>query len=52
MFPATLAQAAIICFYTPGDTMMMPRDMSEETDKGLISISIGCYSLFMIAPNT
>ncbi|KAH8903032.1 hypothetical protein BR93DRAFT_885645 [Coniochaeta sp. PMI_546] len=51
LFPETLAQAAIVNFYTPGDTMMMHRDVSEETDKGLISISIGCDSLFMIAPN-
>ncbi len=48
MFPETLAQAAIVNFYTPGDTMMMHRDVSEETDKGLVSLSIGCDSLFMI----
>lgn len=51
LFPETVAQAAIVNFYTPGDTMMMHRDVSEETDKGLISLSIGCDSLFMIAPN-
>ncbi|KAK1836715.1 alpha-ketoglutarate-dependent dioxygenase abh1 [Podospora conica] len=51
LFPETQAQAAIVNFYTPGDTMMMHRDVSEETDRGLISISIGCDSLFMIAPN-
>ncbi|KAH8896025.1 hypothetical protein GQ53DRAFT_681650 [Thozetella sp. PMI_491] len=48
MFPETLAQAAIVNFYTPGDTMMMHRDVSEEIDKGLVSLSIGCDSLFMI----
>lgn len=31
--------------------MMMHRDVSEETDKGLISLSFGCDCLFMIAPN-
>ncbi|KAK3333032.1 hypothetical protein B0T19DRAFT_416989 [Cercophora scortea] len=51
LFPLTKAQAAIVNFYTPGDTMMMHRDVSEETDKGLISLSIGCDSLFMITPN-
>ncbi|KAK2061494.1 alkylated DNA repair protein AlkB [Colletotrichum caudatum] len=51
LFPETLAQAAIVNFYTPGDTMMMHRDVSEETDKGLISLSFGCDGLFMIAPN-
>ncbi|KAK0629229.1 hypothetical protein B0T17DRAFT_589121 [Bombardia bombarda] len=51
LFPETLAQAAIVNVYTPGDTMAMHRDVSEETDKGLVSISFGCDSLFMIAPN-
>ncbi|KAF5658202.1 alkylated dna repair protein [Fusarium heterosporum] len=51
LFPETVAQAAILNFYTPGDTMMMHRDVSEETDKGLISLSFGCDGLFMIAPN-
>ncbi|KUI69775.1 Alpha-ketoglutarate-dependent dioxygenase abh1 [Cytospora mali] len=51
LFPETLAQAAIVNFYTPGDTMMMHRDVSEETDKGLVSVSMGCDALFMIAPN-
>ncbi|KAJ4305996.1 hypothetical protein N0V88_000787 [Collariella sp. IMI 366227] len=35
LFPETKAQAAIVNFYTPGDTMMMHRDVSEETDRGL-----------------
>ncbi|KAM0415830.1 hypothetical protein ACHAPT_013190 [Fusarium lateritium] len=51
LFPETAAQAAILNFYTPGDTMMMHRDVSEETDRGLISLSLGCDGLFMIAPN-
>lgn len=51
LFPETLAQAAIVNFYTPGDTMMMHRDVSEETDKGLVSLSFGCDCIFMIAPS-
>ena len=51
LFPKTKAEAAIVNFYTPGDTMMMHRDVSEATDKGLVSISLGCDCLFMIAPN-
>lgn len=51
LFPETQAQAAIVNFYSPGDTMMMHRDVSEETDKGLISLSFGCDCLFMIAPS-
>ncbi|KAL6887292.1 hypothetical protein HDV57DRAFT_514847 [Trichoderma longibrachiatum] len=52
LFPETLAQAAIVNFYTPGDTMMMHRDVSEEVDKGLVSLSFGCDCLFMIAPSS
>ncbi|KAK5625974.1 hypothetical protein RRF57_001690 [Xylaria bambusicola] len=51
LFPETLAQAAIVNFYSPGDNMMMHRDVSEQTDKGLVSLSFGCDALFMIAPN-
>ena len=51
LFPDTLAQAAIVNFYTPGDTMMLHRDVSERTDKGLVSLSIGCEALFMVAPS-
>ncbi|KAK4245799.1 hypothetical protein C7999DRAFT_33799 [Corynascus novoguineensis] len=51
LFPETRAEAAIVNFYSPGDTMMMHRDVSEETDRGLVSLSLGCEGLFMIAPN-
>jgi DNA alkylation damage repair protein AlkB len=51
LFPETVPQAAIVNFYTPGDTMMMHRDVSEESERGLISLSFGCDCLFMIAPN-
>ena len=50
LYPETRAQAAIVNLYSPGDTMMMHRDVSEETDRGLISLSIGCDGLFMITP--
>uniref|UniRef100_A0A8H7NNG9 Fe2OG dioxygenase domain-containing protein n=1 Tax=Bionectria ochroleuca TaxID=29856 RepID=A0A8H7NNG9_BIOOC len=51
LFPETQAQAAIVNFYTPGDTMMMHRDVSEESDRGLVSLSLGCDGIFMIAPS-
>lgn len=51
LFPETLAEAAIVNFYSPGDKMMMHRDVSEETDKGLVSFSFGCDALFMAAPS-
>lgn len=51
LFPQTKPEAAIVNFYTPGDTMMMHRDVSEETAKGLVSLSFGCDGLFMITPD-
>lgn len=48
LFPETKAQAAIVNLYTPGDTLSMHRDVSEASDKGLISISLGCDAIFII----
>jgi alkylated DNA repair protein alkB homolog 1 len=48
LFPDMEAQAAIINFYTPGDTLSIHRDVSEYCDKGLVSISIGCDGLFIV----
>jgi DNA alkylation damage repair protein AlkB len=41
-------QAAILNFYTPGDTLSVHRDVSEECDQALVSISIGCEAVFII----
>ncbi|RDA85487.1 hypothetical protein CP532_0003 [Ophiocordyceps camponoti-leonardi (nom. inval.)] len=51
LFPDTLAQAAIVNLYSPGDTMMVHRDVSEHVDRGLVSLSLGCDALFLIAPD-
>ena len=48
LFPAMRPQAAILNIYTPGDKLSMHRDVSEESDKGLVSISIGCDGLFVV----
>jgi alkylated DNA repair protein alkB family protein 1 len=48
LFPQTTAEAAIVNLYSPGDTLSLHRDVSEECDQGLISISIGCDCLFII----
>jgi DNA alkylation damage repair protein AlkB len=48
IFPETKAQAAIVNLYTPGDTLSLHRDVSEESDKGLVSVSIGCDAIFII----
>lgn len=49
LFPGTLAEAAILNFYSPGDVLSLHRDVSEYCDNGLISLSIGCDGLFIVA---
>lgn len=41
-------QAAILNLYTPGDTLSVHRDVSEECGQPLVSISIGCEAIFII----
>jgi alkylated DNA repair protein alkB family protein 1 len=48
IFPDMVPQAAIINLYSPGDTLSMHRDISEETDRGLVSISLGCDCIFIV----
>lgn len=48
LFPNVNAQAAIVNLYSPGDTLSMHRDVSEEIDRGLVSISLGCDCVFII----
>ncbi|EXJ63249.1 hypothetical protein A1O7_03696 [Cladophialophora yegresii CBS 114405] len=48
LFPSIDAQAAIVNFYSPGDTLSVHRDVSEECDRGLVSISIGCDGIFLV----
>jgi alkylated DNA repair protein alkB family protein 1 len=48
IFPGTLPEAAIVNLYTPGDTLSMHRDVSEDSNKPLISISIGCDAVFVV----
>ncbi|KAF1809757.1 hypothetical protein P152DRAFT_441208 [Eremomyces bilateralis CBS 781.70] len=50
LFPDTLAEAAILNFYSPGDTLSVHRDVSETTDRGLVSLSFGCDGIFIIGP--
>ncbi|EXJ86328.1 hypothetical protein A1O3_03279 [Capronia epimyces CBS 606.96] len=47
LFPEINAQAAIVNLYKPGDTLSVHRDVSEECDQSLISISIGCDAVFI-----
>jgi alkylated DNA repair protein alkB homolog 1 len=48
LFPAMKPQAAIVNLYSPGDTLSLHRDVSEKSDRGLVSISLGCDCLFVI----
>ncbi|ORY00176.1 oxidoreductase [Clohesyomyces aquaticus] len=48
IFTSTKAEAAIVNLYSPGDTLSMHRDVAEDCDRGLISISLGCDAIFVI----
>lgn len=48
LFPAMKAQAAIVNMYSPGDTLSLHRDVSEECDRPLVSISLGCDCIFLV----
>lgn len=42
------AEAAIVNLYSPGDTLSLHRDVSEECGQPLVSISIGCDGIFVV----
>ncbi|OAP56578.1 alkylated DNA repair protein AlkB [Fonsecaea erecta] len=48
LFPTVDPQAAIVNFYSPGDTLSVHRDVSEASDNSLISISLGCDGIFLV----
>jgi alkylated DNA repair protein alkB homolog 1 len=48
LFPEMRAEAAIVNFYSPGDVLSMHRDVAEESERGLVSISLGCEALFLV----
>jgi DNA alkylation damage repair protein AlkB len=48
IFPEMKAQAAIVNLYSPGDTLSLHRDVAEESDNGLVSVSLGCDCLFVV----
>ena len=47
LFPSMRPEAAIVNFYSPGDTLSIHRDVSEKSDAGLVSISLGCDGIFI-----
>jgi DNA alkylation damage repair protein AlkB len=42
------AEAAILNLYSPGDTLSLHRDVSEECNRPLVSISLGCDAIFIV----
>ncbi|KAK5123501.1 hypothetical protein LTR85_002539 [Meristemomyces frigidus] len=48
IFPMN-AEAAIVNLYTPGETLSVHRDVSEECAQPLVSISLGCEAVFIAA---
>ena len=48
IFPSMRPEAAILNVYTPGDTLSVHRDVSEESDNELVSISFGCDCIFIV----
>ena len=48
LFPDTTPEAAIVNIYSPGDTLSLHRDVSEDSNQGLVSISLGCDGLFVV----
>lgn len=49
LFPKIEPQAAIVNIYSPGDTLGLHRDVSEEIDRELVSINFGCEAYFIIS---
>ena len=48
IFTDMTAEAAIVNVYSPGDTLSVHRDVSEESRQGLVSVSLGCDAIFVI----
>jgi alkylated DNA repair protein alkB family protein 1 len=48
VFTDMVPEAAIINVYSARDKLSMHRDVSEEADRGLVSISLGCSCIFII----
>lgn len=47
IFPDIQPEAAIVNFYSLGDSLSIHRDVSEDSDAGLVSISFGCDGIFI-----
>ena len=48
LFPGVKPEAGIMNIYRPGDRLGVHRDVSEECDNGLVSLSLGCDGIFLV----
>ncbi|KAI9894414.1 MAG: hypothetical protein M1814_003171 [Vezdaea aestivalis] len=48
LFQDIKPEAAIVNVYSPGDTLSLHRDVSEECNQPLVSISLGCDCIFLV----
>ena len=48
IFPSLKPEAAIINLYRPGDVLSVHRDVSEECNKPLLSVSLGCEAILVL----
>ena len=48
LFPYIKPEAAIVNIYRPGDVLSIHRDVSEESNNALISISLGCEAVLVV----
>lgn len=49
ILPTITPEAAIVNVYSPGDTLSVHRDVSEGSSAGLVSLSLGCDGIFVMA---
>lgn len=48
LFPFMKPEAAIVNIYRPGDVLSVHRDVSEESDNALVSLSLGCQGILVV----
>ena len=52
LFPYIRPEAAIVNIYRKGDVLSVHRDVSEECDNALVSISLGCEAILVVGLKT
>ncbi|KAI9742543.1 MAG: hypothetical protein M1818_003683 [Claussenomyces sp. TS43310] len=52
LFPELKAESGVVLLYSPKDYMPVHRDVSEQCERGIASISLGCDGIFVVAQDT